>query len=236
VARCGAGPLQSVSLGGGRVSANRQRGFSFLMRGYASTRAVANGVPLHEVPNEWRRIFSLIVDSGRPHTTIFRKSTSLHHFGIAMKYLCLINHEEDKLAAMSQPELDSLVAACVGWVGELDQGGHHIYSAGLQSPTTATTIRHQNGRVLATDGPFPESKEVLGGFVLIEARSLNEAIQLASKFPNAHLGSVTVRPVLDPAAELSVPLDRKIGAAFRRSASGVEPEVAARIGSIPQSE
>ena len=150
-----------------------------------------------------------------------------------MKYLCLINHEEQKLAAMLQSELDDLVAACVGWVGELQQGGHHIYSAGLQSPTTATSVRHENGGVIVTDGPFPESKEVLGGFVLIEARDLNEAVQLASTFPNAHLGSVTVRPVLDPGAELNVPLDRKVGAAFRRSAFGVEPEVAARIGSIP---
>src|SRR5262245_48006397 len=153
-----------------------------------------------------------------------------------MKYLLLINHEEQRLAAMSQPQSDALVAACVGFVGELDQGGHHIYSAGLQSPTTATSVRHEDGGVIVTDGPFPESKEVLGGFVLIEARDLNEAIQLASKFPNAHLGSVTVRPVLDPGAELTVPLDRKIGAAFRRSASGLEPEVAARIASIPQSE
>jgi hypothetical protein len=151
-----------------------------------------------------------------------------------MKYLCLINHEEQKLAAMSQSQLDALVAACVGYVGELDERGHHIYSAGLQSPTTATTVRHDNGRVLVTDGPFTESKEVLGGFVLIEARDLNEAIQLASKFPNAHLGSVTVRPVLDPAVELTVPLDRRIGAAFRKSAAGVEAEVAARIASIPQ--
>jgi len=153
-----------------------------------------------------------------------------------MKYLLLINHDEQKLAAMSQPQLDSLVAACVGFVGELDQGGHHIYSAGLQSPTTATSVRHENGRVTITDGPFPESKEVLGGFVLIEARGLNEAIQLASTFPHAHLGSVTVRPVLDPDADLTVPLDRKIGAAFRRSAAGVEPEVAARIASIPQAK
>jgi len=153
-----------------------------------------------------------------------------------MKYLLLINHEEQKLAAMSQSQLDSLVAACVGFVGELDQGGHHIYSAGLQSPTIAATVHHENGRVIVTDGPFPESKEVLGGFVLIEASDLNEAVKLAAKFPNAHLGSVTVRPVLDPDAELTVPLDRKIGAAFRRSASAVEPAVAARIGSIPQSE
>jgi hypothetical protein len=87
---------------------------------------------------------------------------------------------------------------------------------------------------LVTDGPFSESKEVLGGFTLIEARDLNEAIQLASKFPNSHLGSVEVRPVLDPDADLSSPLDRKIGTAFRRSASGIDASAASRVLSIPR--
>jgi hypothetical protein len=150
-----------------------------------------------------------------------------------MKYLCLINHEEEKLAAMSQPQMDALVGAAMGWLEELEKGGHHVYSAGLQSPATAATIRHQDGNVLVTDGPFTESKEVVGGFVLIEARDLNEAIQLASKFPHQHLGSIEVRPVLDPSAELSLPLDRKIAAAFRKSAAEVEPDFAARMASIP---
>ena len=150
-----------------------------------------------------------------------------------MKYLCLINHEEAKLEAMAQTQMDALVRACVGWVEDLEKGGHHIFSAGLQTPATAVTVRHQNGQAMVTDGPFSESKELLGGFALIEARDLNEAIQWASRFPNAHLGSVVVRPVLDPSAELSTPLDRKIGAAFRNSAAGVAPAVAARVGSIP---
>ena len=149
-----------------------------------------------------------------------------------MKYLCLINHEEQKLGAMSQSQIEMLVGAALGWLAELERGGHHIYSAGLQSPVTSTTIRHQNDKAVLTDGPFTESKEVLGGFVLIEARDLNEAIQLASKFPHEHLGSIVVRPVLDPATDLSVPLDQKIGAAFRKCASGLEPAVAARMGSI----
>jgi hypothetical protein len=152
-----------------------------------------------------------------------------------MKYLCLIYHEEEKLNAMSQAQMDALVRACVGWVEDLDKGGHHIMSAGLQSPETATTVRHQNGKALVTDGPYAESKEVLGGFTLIEARDLNEAIQLASKFPDTHPGSILVRPVLDPDADLTSPLDRRIGTAFRRSASGVNPSAASRIASIPQS-
>jgi hypothetical protein len=94
-------------------------------------------------------------------------------------------------------------------------------------------IRHQNGDALVTDGPFVESKEVLGGFTLIEARDLNEAIQLASKFPDVHLGSILVRPVLDPDAELSSPLDRRIGAALRRSTSGIDPDAASHFVSLP---
>ena len=152
-----------------------------------------------------------------------------------MKYLCLINHEEQKLEAMSQAQMAALVRACVAWIEELEKGGHHIYSAGLQTPATTATIRHDGDSTTVTDGPYVESKEVLGGFVLIEARDLNEAIQLASKFPDAHLGSVQVRPVLDPDAELSSPLDRKIGTAFRRSAAGISAGAASRLVSIPQS-
>src|SRR5262245_9594143 len=106
-----------------------------------------------------------------------------------MKYLCLVYHEEHKLAALSQAQMDALVGACIGWVEELEKGGHHIYSAGLQSVRTATTVRHREGKPSLTDGPFAETKEFLGGFTLIQARDLNEAIQLASKFPAARVGS-----------------------------------------------
>jgi hypothetical protein len=150
-----------------------------------------------------------------------------------MKYLCLINHVEEKLDAMAQAQIDGLVSAALGWLGELEKGGHHVYSAGLQTPTTAVAIRHEEGKVVVTDGPYSESKEILGGFVLIEARDLNEAIQLAAKFPHEHLGSIVVRPVLDPNAELTSPLDRRIGTAFRRGASEIDPAAASRMASIP---
>jgi hypothetical protein len=151
-----------------------------------------------------------------------------------MKYLCLVYQEEQKLNALSQPQMDALVGACIGWVGELEQSGHHIFSAGLQSVQTATTVRHRDGKLSLTDGPFAETKEFLGGFTMIEARDLNEAIQIASKFPAARLGSMEVRPVLESDGVLANPLDQKIGAAFSRSASKVEPGAAARIASIPQ--
>ena len=151
-----------------------------------------------------------------------------------MKYLCLVYHEEQKLDALSQSQMDALVGACIEWVQDLESSGHHIYSAGLQSGRTATTVRHRDGKLSLTDGPFAETKEVLGGFTMIDARDLNEAIQIASKFPAARLGSMEVRPVLEADGELTTALDRRIGAAFRRNASKVEPSAAARIASIPQ--
>jgi hypothetical protein len=112
-----------------------------------------------------------------------------------MRFLCLVYYEEEKLAALSQPEMDSLVGACIGWVEELEKGGHHILSAGLQSVRSAATVRIRNGKLSTTDGPFAETKEQLGGFIVIEARDLNEAIRLASKIPPARLGCIEVRPI-----------------------------------------
>lgn len=151
-----------------------------------------------------------------------------------MKYLCLVYHEEEKLAALSQAQMDGLVAACMSWVEELEKNGHHVFSAGLQSVATAAIVRHRSGKLSVTDGPFAETKEFLGGFTLINARDLNEAIQIASKFPAARLGSMEVRPLLNPDETLTTPLDQKIAAAIRRNAPGIDPAAAARMASIPQ--
>ncbi len=151
-----------------------------------------------------------------------------------MKYLCLVYHEEEKLDALSQPQMNALVGACIDWVEDLETTGHHVISAGLQSVRTATTVRHRNGKLSLTDGPFAETKEVLGGFTLINARDLNEAIQIASKFPAARVGSMEVRPVLELDGELTGALDQKIGAAIRRNAAGIKITGAARMPSIPQ--
>jgi hypothetical protein len=133
-----------------------------------------------------------------------------------MKYACLVYHEEKKMNALSEAELSAVVGECGAWIEELAKGGHHVFSAGLQSIGTATTIRTRNGQLSMTDGPFAETKEFLGGFTIIDARDLNEAIQLVSKFPAGRIGSVEVRPVLDPDVELTDPLDRKIATAIRR--------------------
>src|SRR6266700_1570301 len=98
--------------------------------------------------------------------------------------------EESKLRSAPVDEMIALVGECGEWIEDLERGGHHVYSAGLQSVRTAVTIRSRDGQVSVTDGPFTETKEFLGGFTLIEARDMNEAIRLASRLPAARIGSI----------------------------------------------
>ena len=137
-----------------------------------------------------------------------------------MKFLCLVYHEEEKLAALSQSEMDSLVGACIGWVEDLEKGGHHVMSAGLQSVRSAATVRVRDGKLLTTDGPFAETKEFLGGFTLIDAKDFNAALQLAAKFPSARIGSMEVRPLMEPGQAVTDSLDQKIMSAILQNASG----------------
>lgn len=105
-----------------------------------------------------------------------------------MKYLCLVYLEEQKLHAVPDRE-------CAACGNGLRTSGTLIAAEALQPIHTATTVRVRNGRVSVTDGPFAETKEQLAGFYLIDARDLNEAIQVAAKIPPAREGSVEVRPV-----------------------------------------
>jgi hypothetical protein len=112
-----------------------------------------------------------------------------------LRYLCLIYHEERAFDALSKAESDTLVSETFEYLEALRRSGQYIASNALQPVQTATTIRTRNGRLTTTDGPFAETKEQLGGFLLIEARDLNDAIRVASKMPPARLGCVEVRPV-----------------------------------------
>jgi hypothetical protein len=114
-----------------------------------------------------------------------------------MKYLCLIFIEEKKYGAMPQSEQDACVKEHLAYDDELRKSGHLIVTEALQSVKTATTVRVRGGKVSVTDGPFAETKEQLGGFYLIEARDLNDAIRVASKIPSARMGSIEVRPVME---------------------------------------
>jgi len=112
-----------------------------------------------------------------------------------MQYLCMVYQEETKLDALSESEHDAMVSELRDYCEDLRQSGHYIASSPLQPVQTATTIRVRNGKLSITDGPFAETKEQLGGFYLIEARDLNDAIRIASQMPPARLGCIEVRPV-----------------------------------------
>lgn len=112
-----------------------------------------------------------------------------------MRYLCLIYFEEAKLRALSPGEFERLVEEALAYDDELRASGHYIASDALQCVDSATTVRKRNGQTSVIDGPFAETKEQLAGFILIEARDLNDAIRLASNIPPGRLGCVEVRPV-----------------------------------------
>ena len=112
-----------------------------------------------------------------------------------MKYLCMVIVDEKKLNALSESESQALDDESLSYDATLREGGHLIAAQALQSVTTATTVRVRNGKVSLTDGPFAETHEQMGGFILIEAADLNEAIRLASKIPVIRLGAVEVRPI-----------------------------------------
>jgi hypothetical protein len=113
-----------------------------------------------------------------------------------MKCLCLIYDEERKLGAMSQSESTAFFGEYHVFTEGIRKSGHYVAGEALQPVQTATTVRVRNGKASTTDGPFAETKEQLGGFYLIEARDLNDAIQVASKIPSARLGSIEVRPIM----------------------------------------
>jgi hypothetical protein len=100
----------------------------------------------------------------------------------------LVYGEEQALQAMDDRH-------CVAYDEEIRRSGHCVASEALQPVASATTVRVRNGKVSVTDGPFAETKECLAGFYMIEARDLNEAIQIASRIPPAALGCIEVRPI-----------------------------------------
>ena len=114
-----------------------------------------------------------------------------------MKFMLLIYNEPHLLDPQPGAETDSLMRECFAHVDELREDGHLIESQMLESPRTAKSVRIRNGKVKAVDGPFAETKEMLGGFNLIEARDIDEAVEIASHFPWARTGCVEVRPVRD---------------------------------------
>ena len=111
-----------------------------------------------------------------------------------MKYLCLVYMEERTLADIPDSE-------CMAYGDSLRKSGRYVAAEALERVETATTVRVRNGKVSLTDGPFAETKEQLAGFYLIDAKDLDEAVQVAAKIPPARVGSIEVRPVRELSAE-----------------------------------
>ena len=113
-----------------------------------------------------------------------------------MRYLCLGHHDEREWKALPEDERKAVIEDTLAYAQELRSRGHLIDDVALQEATTAVTLRFREGSVAITDGPYAETKEQLGGLMLLEARDLNEAIHLMSQLPCMRVaGSVEIRPV-----------------------------------------
>lgn len=114
-----------------------------------------------------------------------------------MKYLLMVCNEEKAWDALPAADQERVIGEHLAFAEDLRRRGQYLAGEALQPVATATTVRVQRGKLVTTDGPFAETKEQLGGFYLVEARDLNEAIQLAGRIPMPGFGCVEVRPVLD---------------------------------------
>jgi hypothetical protein len=121
-----------------------------------------------------------------------------------MKYLCLIC-AETVMEQMSESEAAKHYRDYAGFIESIKASGHFVSANRLKPPSSATTVRVRNDKVTVTDGPFAETKEQFGGYFVIEARDLDDAIQVASRIPGAWIGCVEVRPIADD------PETRKLG-------------------------
>lgn len=117
-----------------------------------------------------------------------------------MKFMLVIYNDSKLYDALPHGEADGMMRECLAHADELRRDGHLTESQMLEGVETAKSVRIRNGRTKVTDGPFSEAKEVLGGFNLIEARDIDEAIEIAAEFPWARTGCVEVRPVRDISA------------------------------------
>lgn len=131
-----------------------------------------------------------------------------------MKYICLGYIEDKYFGQLSEAEQRKFMDACFAYDEELQKAGHMIGGEALQPANTATTVRHRNGKLQITDGPFAETKEYLGGIMLLEARDLNEAIQLMSRHPSLKMGGTfEIRPSADLSALFEESRKRRAAAA-----------------------
>lgn len=126
-----------------------------------------------------------------------------------MKFVCLGYIRENKWESLSETERTAMMKECFAYDDFLRKNGHWLGGEALQGPRSAATLRWQDGQVVVTDGPYAETKEQLGGILLLEARNLDHAVQLMSKHPGVRLGGpFEIRPAAEEINELVAARDR----------------------------
>jgi hypothetical protein len=114
-----------------------------------------------------------------------------------VKYLCLIYEDEKNWTKMPKEQSDAVMGEYFAFTENIKKSGQMLGGEALQPTQAATTVRVRGGKISTTDGPFAETKEQLGGYYLIDAKDLNDAIQVAAKIPSARFGSIEVRPLME---------------------------------------
>jgi hypothetical protein len=114
-----------------------------------------------------------------------------------MKYICLGYIDSKAFASIPEAEQQAMMDSCFAYDDQLRAKGHFKGGEALQPPNTGMTLRYTNGKVVATDGPFAETREQLGGIMILEARDLNHAVELISRHPGAKFGPWEIRPAAD---------------------------------------
>ena len=132
-----------------------------------------------------------------------------------MKYVCLGYMDPRKWDTISDDERNTFVDGCFEYDDELREKGHFVGGEALQGPQNGVTLRYQNGKVSITDGPYAETKEQLGGILILEAKDLNHAIQLMSKHPGVRGGPFEIRPAADLTQMIRASRERRHSAAGR---------------------
>src|SRR4051812_10096794 len=123
----------------------------------------------------------------------------LTHGGTDMKYILLIHDDEKAWGKMAEADQRKMMSDYRQFTQEIQASGHYIAGSQLQPTSTATSVRVRDGKRLVTDGPFAETREQLGGYYLVEAANLDQAIALAARLPSAQFGTIEVRPLVEVA-------------------------------------
>jgi hypothetical protein len=129
-----------------------------------------------------------------------------------MRFICLGYADLQRLKQYSEQEMAAMMEQCFAYDDELRRGGHFLGGEALQTPDQAATVRMRDGKVAMTDGPYAETKEQLGGILILEARDLQHAVALMSKHPGVKFGPFEIRPANEAINELFAARNKKAGA------------------------